>query len=121
MQLLDTTVSTESVGRGLARKKRPGHDVGALDQEPALNRLDDEEVLELAAKDGSVLVTFNGADYPRILREWLARTLAHAGVILLHGIQPAEFDLVVDTVGAQIAGRPRQADSVDRVVVVREP
>jgi hypothetical protein len=115
--LLDATVSTEGVGRRLAAA---GHDVGALDQEPTLDGLDDEEVLELAVKDGSVLVTLNAGDYPRILREWLAAGRSHAGVILLHGIEPADFDEVVKAVGAQLDDRPGQPDWVDRAVVVSQ-
>jgi len=112
--LLDATVSTEGVGRRLAAA---GHDVGALDQEPALDGLDDEQVLELAARDGSVLVTLNSGDYPQILREWLAAGRSHAGVILLHGIEPAAFDTVAAAVERRFEEHPRQADWIDRAVI----
>ncbi len=112
--LLDAALSTEGVGRRLAAA---GHDVGALDQEPDLDTLDDEDVLELAAKDGSILVTLNVGDYPAILREWAASGRRHTGVVLLHGLGHAEFDAIVDTLELRFAERPKQEEWLDRAVV----
>jgi len=86
--LLDAHVSGPNVGR---RLEGAGHDVRALDQEPALEGLDDDEVLALAATEERILVTHNVADFPRILREWAASQRAHAGVILVYGIDHSEF------------------------------
>ena len=114
--LLDANVATDGVGRRLAAA---GHDVGALDQEPALDALADEDVLELAAKDGSVFVTLNTGDYPPVLRDRLAAgSRSHAGVILLHGIAAAEFELAATAVERCLAARPSQADWVDHAVLV---
>jgi Domain of unknown function (DUF5615) len=55
------------VGR---RLEESGHDIRALDQEPAPAGLDDDEVLALAAPEQRILITHNIADFPRILREW---------------------------------------------------
>ena len=88
--LLDADISSEAVGRLLIAG---GHDVGALDQEPGLDALDDEQVLELAQRDGSILVTHNTADMPCVLRDWLGAGRSHAGVIL---------------VNRHCAGRPRR-------------
>jgi hypothetical protein len=112
--LLDATLSTVSVGRRLAEL---GHDVGALGLEPALDTLSDEEVLELATKDGSILVTMNAADYPPVLREWALSRRSHAGVILLHGIRPADLEMVVEAVAATLEQRPAQDEWTDRAVV----
>ncbi len=112
--LLDATLSTEDVGRKLAAA---GHDVGALDQEPDLDTLDDEDVLGLAAKDGSILVTLNAGDYPAILREWAASRRRHAGVVLLHGLGHAEFEAIVATLELRLAERPTQAEWHDCAVV----
>lgn len=112
--LLDASLSTVSVGRRLAAL---GHDVGALGLEPALDALSDDEVLELAAEDGSILVTMNGADYPSILRDWASSGRSHAGVILLHGIRPAEFEELVATVARTLDERPAQDEWTDRTVV----
>jgi hypothetical protein len=56
-------------------------------------------------------------DYLRILREWLAAGRSHAGVILLHGIEPAEFDAAVAAVERRFEERPQQADWIDHAVI----
>lgn len=80
--LLDAHVSGPRVGKRLEAR---GHDVRALDQEPALEGLDDEEVLATAASEQRILVTHNIRDFPSILREWAAVQRSHAGVILVYG------------------------------------
>lgn len=54
-------------GKGL---EAAGHEARALDREPALEDLDDDQVLTVATRDGRILVTHNVSDFPRILREW---------------------------------------------------
>jgi len=108
--LLDATIPTATVGRLLATH---GHDVAGLNQEPALDGLDDEAVLEFATRDASVLVTANTADYPRILREWASLGRSHAGVILLHGIDLAAPEIVLQRVDLWIERRPRQENWID--------
>jgi predicted nuclease of predicted toxin-antitoxin system len=90
--LLDAHVSGPRVGRPLQEK---GHNVRALDQEPALEGLDDEEVLALASEDKRILATHNVRDFPDILREWAAAQRSHAGVILVYRIDHREFRLIV--------------------------
>ena len=90
--LLDAHVSGPRVGR---RLEEDGHDVRALDQEPALEGLDDEDVLALASEEQRILVTHNIRDFPSIVREWAAAQRSHAGVILVYGIDHSEFDLIV--------------------------
>jgi predicted nuclease of predicted toxin-antitoxin system len=90
--LLDAHVSGPRVGKRLEAR---GHDVRALDQEPALEGLDDEEVLATAASEQRILVTHNIRDFPSILREWAAVQRSHAGVILVYGIDHREFDVIV--------------------------
>jgi hypothetical protein len=108
--LLDAHVSGPNVGRRLEEK---GHDARALDQEPALEALADREVLALAAREGRILVTHNVADFPRILREWPAEHLAHAGVLLVYGIDHSEFALIGRGVERWLRLRPDQADWID--------
>jgi predicted nuclease of predicted toxin-antitoxin system len=90
--LLDAHVSGPRVGERLAAA---GHDVRALDHEPALEGLDDEDVMALAAAEDRILVTHNVRDFPPILREWAAGQREHTGVILVYGIDHREFDVIV--------------------------
>ena len=113
--LLDANVSTEGIGRRLAAS---GHDVGALDQEPGLDALDDADVLALATSDGSILVTHNVADVPPLLREWLSAGRSHAGVSLVHGIDHTAYELVAGGVERWLRQRPKQEDWIDVCAVV---
>lgn len=117
--LLDANVSTEGVGRRLAAS---GHDVGALDQEPGLDALDDTDVLALATSDGSILVTHNVVDVPPLLREWLSAGRSHAGVILVHGIDHTAHELVAGGVERWLRRNPKQESWIDFcALVAREP
>ena len=49
--------------------------------DPTLARLDDEELLAFAAREGRTLVTENAKDFDRIVRAMSARGEQHAGVI----------------------------------------
>jgi predicted nuclease of predicted toxin-antitoxin system len=108
--LLDAHVSGPKVGRRLEQR---GHDVRALDQEPALEGFDDDQVLALAAAEQRILVTHNVADFPRILREWAATQRAHAGVILLYAIDHSEFAVIARGIERWLEVRPDQADWTD--------
>ena len=108
--LLDAHVSGPNVGR---RLEQNGHDVRALDQEPELEGLDDDQVLALAATEQRILVTHNVADFPRILRDWAAAQRAHAGVILVYGIDHGEFALIARGIERWLELRPAQADWSD--------
>jgi Domain of unknown function (DUF5615) len=108
--LLDAHVSGRSVGRPLIEK---GHDVRALDGEPEHEGLADDDVLELAAEDERILVSHNVADFPEILRDWATAGRAHAGVILVYGIDHREFGLVIGGIERWLDRRPRQEDWVD--------
>jgi Domain of unknown function (DUF5615) len=108
--LRDAHVPGPNVGR---RLEQNGDDVRALDQEPALEGLDDDEVLALAASEQRILVTHNVADFPRILREWAAAQRAHAGVILVYGIDHSEFALIGRGIERWLRLRPDQADWSD--------
>jgi hypothetical protein len=105
--LLDAHVSGPNVGR---RLERNGHDVRALDQEPDLEGLDDDQVLALASTEQRILVTHNVADFPRILRDWAAAQRADAGIILVYGIDHSEFTLITGGIERWLELRPDQAD-----------
>jgi predicted nuclease of predicted toxin-antitoxin system len=108
--LLDAHVSGPKVGR---RLEQNGHDLRALDQEPALEGLDDDEVLAVATTEQRILVTHNVADFPRILRDWAAAQRAHAGVILVYGIDHSEFALIARGIQRWLELRADEADWTD--------
>ena len=58
-----------------------GHDVVAAATDPALARLEDDDLLQTATGQGRALVTENARDFDRIVRAWAARGDHHAGVV----------------------------------------
>jgi predicted nuclease of predicted toxin-antitoxin system len=113
--LLDAHVSGPRIGR---RLREAGHDVSALDQEQALEGLDDEEVLALASHEERILVTHNIRDFPEILREWGAAQRTHAGAILVYGVDHREFNVVARGIERCLESYPEPADWIDLAVVV---
>lgn len=113
--LLDAHVSGPSIGR---RLEAAGHEVRALDQEPELEALEDEHVLELATGEQRILVTHSVSDFPRILRDWAAAGRSHAGVILVYAIDHREFDLIVRGVRRWLELRPSQDEWLDYPAVL---
>jgi predicted nuclease of predicted toxin-antitoxin system len=113
--LLDAHVSGPRVGGPL---RDNGHDVRALDQEPELEGLEDDDVLALASEDERILVTHNVADFPEILREWAAGGRSHAGVILVYGIAHSEFGLILRGIQRWLELRSRQEEWLDFPAVV---
>ena len=113
--ILDAGVSGGAIGDRLAAV---GHDVRAVDREPELDTLDDDELLAEATADRRVLVTFDVADYPDVLREWGMGGRAHAGVIVLHGIDDGDFGLVVQGVQRWLRRYPELEEWHDRSVVL---
>lgn len=60
---------------------RDGHDVLAAATDPALAGLDDDELLQVATRQGRAIVTENARDFDRIVRAWAARGEHHTGVV----------------------------------------
>lgn len=113
--LLDAHVSGPEVG---SRLRTAGHDVRALDQEPSLEGVGDEDVLALACEDERILVSHDIRDFPNILREWTVAQRSHPGVILVYGIDHSEFDLVVSGIERLLALYPEPDNWTDLAAVL---
>ena len=113
--LLDAHVSGPRVGR---RLEEAGHEVSALDRQPALEGLDDEQVLAFAAEEERILVTHNIRDFPSILREWAEAQRSHAGAILVYGIDHSEFELITRGIERWLEVYPDPDDWLDLAVVL---
>jgi predicted nuclease of predicted toxin-antitoxin system len=113
--LLDAHVSGPKVGN---RLRAAGHDARALDQEPDLEGLDDEDVLALACEDRRILVTSDIGDFPSILREWAMAQRSHAGVILVNGIDHRQFELVVHGIQRWLELYPEPASWIDLAAIL---
>lgn len=105
--MLDANLSPRGVAAPLRAR---GHDVRALADEPAIQALDDPEVLELAASEGRILVTRNSRDFVPILREWAEAGGGHAGCILIWTLDHSQFAEIVGGIERLLGQRPRQED-----------
>lgn len=72
-----------------------GHEVRAISDEPQLKGLPDLAVLELASSERRILVTADVTDFPPLLRDWAEGGRSHSGCVLVHGIDHAEFGLIL--------------------------
>jgi predicted nuclease of predicted toxin-antitoxin system len=113
--LLDAHVSGPRVG-ALLRDR--GHDVRALDQEPELEGLADDDVLTLATREERVLVTHNIRDFPEIARDWMEAQRSHAGVILVYGIDHREFQTIASGIQRWLDLYPSPVDWIDLAAVL---
>ena len=90
--------------------RKAGHDVRAADEERDLDGMSDEDLLALATAEERVLVTFNVADFPEIVRRWAEAERPHAGCAIVVGIDHSEFGMIIRVVQRVIEARPDAAD-----------
>ncbi len=84
-------------GRRLAKALRElGHEVRAADEERALDGATDHELLGLAAAEGRIFVTFDVKDFPDIARRWAEAGQAHAGLVIVVGIDHSEYGAILE-------------------------
>jgi len=107
--LLDAHVPGPNVGR---RLEQNGDDVRALDHEPALEGLDDDEVSRSPrASSGSSSPTTSPTSRGSCATG--PPRNAHAGVILVCGIDHSEFALIARGIEHWLRLRPDQAEWTD--------
>lgn len=102
---LDAHVSARRIATAL---REHGHDVRAADEKRELDGWEDERLLELATTEARILITFNVKDFARLATEWAAAGTPHAGILLIVGIDHAEFGLTLRIIQAALEGRPTQ-------------
>jgi hypothetical protein len=116
--LLDAHVSGRRIG---TRLRDLGHDVRAVDEERALDGYFDGELLELATTEERVLVTFDVADFPRIVREWADEGRSHSGCAVVVGLGHHEFGAVLRALDAAFGSRPDASAWRDHLMFVSRP
>lgn len=104
---LDAHVSGRRVAQAL---RKAGHDVRAADEERDLDGMPDEDLLELATTEDRVMVTFNVADFPGIVRRWAEAGRSHAGCAIVVGIDHGEFGTIIRVIQRTLDARPAQRD-----------
>ena len=115
--LLDAHISGSKVG-GVLRED--GHDVRAIDEEPDLEGLEDQEVLELAASEGRILVTANVRDFIPLLAQKVGGGRSHAGCILVpRSVRGVEFGTLIAGIRGLLSDS-RQVDWLNRVEWLRK-
>lgn len=90
--LLDHNLSGRGIGGPL---RSAGHDVRALQEEPEMDGIDDEDVLALATAEARIVVTRNSRHFAPIAREWADVGRSHAGLILVWSFDTDEFANIV--------------------------
>lgn len=108
--LLDAHVSGRKIGKRLAKD---GHDVLAVDSESALEGLRDEDLLQLAAEQKRIVLTFDVKDFPDITTRWVEAGKHHCGCAAIVGIDHSEFGVTLRILRALFEQRPSQKDWLD--------
>ena len=90
--LLDAHISGPRIAEAL---RALGHDVRAADEERGLDGWADEELLNLAAAEKRVMVSFDVKDFPDIARRWAEAGRSHAGLAIVVGIDHGEFGTIL--------------------------
>jgi len=108
--LLDAHASSRRIGRPL---ERLGHDVLALDREPQLTTLPDEQVLAYALSEQRILLTHDLKDFVPLVRDWAEAGRTHAGCLLVTR-GPREYGAILGAIDALFERTPKQRDWIDR-------
>ena len=111
--LLDHNLSGRGIGGPL---RAAGHDVRALQEEPALEGLDDADVLALAASEGRIVVTRNSRHFAPIAREWAEEGRPHSGLILIWTLDHSRFVEIAAGIERYLELYAREGDWRDLVV-----
>lgn len=112
---LDAHISARRVAGALRDR---GHDVRAADEQRELDGLADEQLLELAASETRVMITFDVKDFTVIARRWAEAGRRHAGLGIVVGIDHGEFSAIIDALSQELSARPEQASWTDLTLFI---
>ena len=115
---LDAHISGPRIARVLRERR---HDVRAADEGRELDGLEDEQLLELAAADGRLMITFDVKDFTVIARRWAEAGRAHAGLGIVVGIDHGEFGAILDALSRELDARPAESDWSDLTLFIARP
>jgi hypothetical protein len=115
---LDAHISGPRIARALRER---GHDVRAADEERELDGLEDGQLLELAAADGRLMITFDVKDFTVIAGRWAEAGRAHAGLGIVVGIDHGEFGAILDALSRELDARPAGSDWSDLMLFIARP
>lgn len=110
--MLDAHLSGSKVGVAL---ENLGHDVKATE---TIECVPDEALLEMAAREGRVLITHNVKDFARIVQQRLPEK-SHSGLILIpRSVKLNNFGVIISGIQETITGTS-QEKWVDKVEWMR--
>lgn len=101
--LLDHHLSWPRIAEPL---RASGHDVRALQQEPAHDGLPDEGVLALATGDARIVLTRNSKDFAPTLARWAQAGRDHGGCILIWSCDHDDYPQIIGGVERVLAEHP---------------
>lgn len=84
-----------------------------LDRDELLGRLNDEEVLQLAAEQERTVVTHNVRDFAPIACGWAEAGRIHSGLILVT-FRHSAYGTILHGLEQAFGARPEQQDWIDR-------
>jgi predicted nuclease of predicted toxin-antitoxin system len=112
---LDAHISSRVIAHEL---RLDGHDVLAADESDALQKANDEALLEMAAREERIFVTCDIADFPDLTREWASMGRHHSGCIVLAGVGHRQFGVILRLLRAQVERSPEQLWYHDLLVIM---
>src|ERR671922_404517 len=101
--LLDAHLSSSRIGGPL---RDNGHHVRRVADEPELEGLDYEAVLQLATHDRRILISRNSRDFAPICRRWAEAGREHGGVILIWTFSHRQYSEIIGGVECWLAAIP---------------
>jgi len=72
--------------------------------------MEDEQLLELAADETRVMITFDVKDFTVIARRWAEAGKTHAGLGIVVGIDHGEFGVILNAISGEVVAEREWSD-----------